>query len=120
MLQSIKKPLSIALVVIVAGFVLGFRVGHPHSGLRSALGSAESSIALYKHIGEPMIGTKVVVAVPGEPKNSPALGLVKTVSQGTVEVQFGNRVEVITIKEIQGKLIAVVPFFGSLVGLLGL
>ncbi len=120
MLDRVKKPLAIALVVILAGFLLGFRVGHPHSGLRSALGSAESSIALYKHIGEPTIGTKVVVAVPGEPKNSPALGIVKVVSQGTVEVQFGNRVEVIAIKEVQGKLIAVVPFFGSLVGLLGL
>ena len=120
MLDRVKKPLAITLVVIIAGFVLGFRIGHPHSGLRSALGSAESSIALYKHVGEPTIGTKVVVAVPGEPKNSPALGIVKTVSQGSVEVQFGNRVEVVGFKEIQGKLIAVVPFFGLLVGLIGL
>ncbi len=120
MLDRVKKPLAIALVVIIAGFLLGFRVGHPHSGLRSALGSAESSIALYKHTGEPPIGTKVVVAVPGEPKNSPALGIVKTVSQGNIEIQFGNRVEVVGIKEVQGKLIAVVPFFGTLVGILGL
>jgi len=120
MLDRVKKPLAIALVVILAGFFLGFRVGHPHSGLRSALGSAESSLALYKHTGEPALGTKVMVAVPGEPKNSPALGIVKTISQGTVEVQFGNRVEVVGLKEIQGKLVAVVPFFGTLVGFLGL
>ncbi len=120
MLDRVKKPLAIALVVIIAGFLLGFRVGHPHSGLKSAMGSAHSSIAIYKRGGEPAIGAKVMIDIPTEPNNSPALGYVRATTKGAVEVQLANGVTVVPMKSVQGKLIAVVPFFGTLVGFLGL
>ena len=59
-----KKPFAIALVLVVALFALGFRVAHPQGGLNSAMGSAKSSIVLYKKVGQAMPGDKVIVPAP--------------------------------------------------------
>ena len=76
MLRSAVKPVGIALLVIVVFMALGFRVNHPRYGLSSALGSAKSSLAFYKHGAQPTVGAKVVVTLPNMPAASPALDVV--------------------------------------------
>jgi hypothetical protein len=120
MLTRFKKPLIIALVVIVAFFALGFRIDHPQSGLKSALGSAKSSLAIYRGVGQPSIGNKVLVNLPGAPGDSPALAIVRTVSGGKVEVLLDNKIQIVSEKDIVGKLVLVVPFFGAILGIVGL
>ena len=120
MLTRIKKPLIIALVVVVAFLALGFRLGHPQSGLKSALGSAKSSLAIYRSVGQPSIGNKILVNLPGAEVDSPALGIVRSAQGGKVEVLLDNKVQVVSEKDVVGKLVLVVPFFGALVGLVGL
>ena len=120
MITRFKKPLIIALVVIVAFFALGFRIDHPQSGLKSALGSAISSLAIYRSVGQPSIGNKVLVNLPGATADSPALGIVLSVSSGKVEILLDNKRQVVSEKDIVGKLALVVPFFGAILGVVGL
>jgi hypothetical protein len=112
------KTKLIALVAIVLVlFALGFRVIHPEDGLSSAMGSAKSSVVIYKHSGDYSIGSKVVVEVAGQGKQS---GIVKSASKTTVDVD--TRVAFIRVKksDVLGQLIVVVPFFGKVFGLVGL
>lgn len=110
------KLIALAAIVVVL-FALGFRVVHPENGLQSAMGSAKSSLVLYKHSGEYAVGSKVVVEVAGGGKQS---GIVKSATKETVDVD--TRVAFVRVKQedVLGKLIVVVPFFGSILGIVGL
>jgi hypothetical protein len=112
-----KKPFAIALVLVVALFALGFRVAHPQGGLNSAMGSAKSSIVLYKKVGQAMPGDKVIIDVKG---TGTSLGVVKSARAGTVDVDSVNAFTRVKQNEVHGKLIALVPFFGIPLGWVGL
>jgi hypothetical protein len=112
-----RKPLAIVLAIVVALFAFGFRVAHPQSGLNSAMGSAKSSIVLYKHVGQAMPGDKVVIDVAG---TGTSLGIVKSASAGTVDVDSVNAFTRVKQSEVRGKLIAIIPFFGIPLGWVGL
>lgn len=96
---------------------VGFRLNHLKGGIGSALGSAKSSLALYKHGTKAEVGSKVIVNVKGI---GPELGIVKSATETTVDVDLGATFTRIEKKDVLGKLVAVVPFFGSVLGIVGL
>ena len=120
MLRRFVKPVGVALIVILIFLLAGFRLNHPQYGLSSALGSAKSSLALYKHGAQPTIGAKVIVTLPNMPAASPALGIIRSVQGGKVLVVLGSDLREISVQDVNGKLIAVIPFLGAIVGIVGL
>lgn len=120
MLRRAIRPVAIALVVIIIFMAVGFRINHPRYGLSSALGSAKSSLAFYKRGGQPTIGDKVVVTLPNMPAVSPALGVVRSIQGGKALIVLGSDLREVGVNDIHGKLIAVIPFFGAIVGIIGL
>jgi hypothetical protein len=108
----------VILAIVTGAFMgLGFRINHLQGGIGSALGSAKSSLALYKHGTSAEVGSKVIVNVNGV---GPELGIVKAVSESSVDVDLGATFLRVDKKEILGKLIAVIPFLGSVLGVVGL
>ena len=120
MLRRAIKLAGIVLVVVAVFMALGFRINHPHYGVGSALGSAKSSLAIYKTGGTPTVGQKVLITVPNWPAASPALGIVRNVKGNDILVILGNDIRQVTPKQVHGHLLAVVPFFGYLFGAIGL
>ena len=110
------KLIALAAIAVVL-FTLGFRVVHPENGLSSAMGSAKSSVVVYKHSSSYAVGSKVVVEVAGQGKQS---GIVKSATPETVDVD--TRVAFVRVKQedVLGKLIVVIPFFGTIFGVVGL
>jgi len=119
MLSSNRNRIVALLLVLVVLFAAGLRLGHPQDGLKNALGSAKSGIVLYKSSVELKTGAKVMVTMDA-PGPSPIIAFVVKADGDTVEIQSG--VEVIKVKssQIYGELIAVVPYIGSILGLVGL
>ena len=111
------KPVASIAVVAILFLVAGFRIAHPVSGLSTALGSAKSSLAIYKPNGQSTTGSKVVVNIEGL---GSAIGIVKSASSGNVDVDLGATFNRVSEKDVSGKLVAVIPFLGSVFGIIGL
>jgi hypothetical protein len=112
------KSKVIALVAIVGVlFVLGFRVAHPQEGLQSAMGSAKSSLVVYRASDAYAVGQKVVVVVANSGNQ---LGVIKSATQEAVDVD--TRVSFVRVKQedVVGKMILIIPFFGTLFNFVGL
>ena len=109
----------VVILALITGIFmgLGFRLNHLQGGIGSALGSAKSSLALYKHGTTAAVGSKVIVNVKGI---GPELGIIKSATDKTVDVDLGATFLRIEKKDVLGKLIAVIPFFGSVLGIVGL
>lgn len=105
------------LLALVLFFSFGFRLTHPQSGLDHALGSAESSVALYRVTDTFAINDKVVAALPTD---GPALGIVRGVFGDAYDVQIGSQLFRLNNQDIDGKMFVIIPFIGSLLGLFGL
>jgi len=86
MIKGWMKPVIAIAVVLGLFFGAGFRIAHPVSGLSSALGTAKSSLAIYKSEGQSAVDSKVVVNVEGV---GPAIGIVKSAARGNVDVDLG-------------------------------
>ena len=114
-----RKPIGIAALVIVLAFALGFRVSHPHSGLKNALGSASSGIVIYKKANDFAVGNKVLVTTKNE-SASPVLAIVRSVDKDKLEIQSGIATDTIDASAAYGKLIVMVPFIGTVAQVLGL
>lgn len=112
-----KKPLAIIGLVLVLFFALGFRIAHPQGGLQSVMGSAKSSLVIYKHGGQAITGDKVLVPVK---EQGIQLGVVKSAKAGTADVDTGATFVRVKQNEIKGKLVAVIPFFGIPLSWVGL
>ncbi len=112
-----KTKLIALVAILVVLFAIGFRAVHPQDGLQSVMGSAKSSIVIYKSSGEYAVGSKVVVEVAGQGKQS---GIVKSASEGSVDVDTRAAFVRVKQEEVLGKLILVVPFFGTIFGIVGL
>lgn len=110
------KLIAVAAIFVVL-FAIGFRVVHPENGLESAMGSAKSSIVIYKSSSNYAVGHKVVVEVAGQGKQT---GIVKSASDGSIDVD--TLVSFVRVKneDVLGKLVIVVPFFGTILGVVGL
>jgi hypothetical protein len=117
MLRSKKTLIVIAALVLL--YLLGFRLEHPQSGFKSAVGSASSSIVLTQKTGSYSIGQKVVAASQSK-ELSPVLGQVTAVNGNSYSVTNGVFLETVDGKNISGKMIIVIPFFGYLLNIVGL
>jgi hypothetical protein len=114
-----KKYAVGALLVVVLGALFGFRVEHPGSGLKNALGPASSGIVVYKKANQFAVGNKIVINTQ-TPETSPALVIVRAVAESTLDVQSGAKAEQIKIEDTKGKIVLVIPFIGSILNLIGL
>jgi hypothetical protein len=111
------KPVAAIAIVIALFLGAGFRIGHPITGLSTALGSAKSSLAVYKPSGQSQVGSKIVVEIKGL---GTAIGIVKSAASGNVDVDLGATFNRVSEKDVDGKLVAVIPFLGSILGIIGL
>jgi hypothetical protein len=112
-----KTKLVATAAIFLVLFALGFRVIHPENGLQSAMGSAKSSVVIYKSSSNYAVGHKVVVEVAGQGKQT---GIVKSASDGSVDVDTLAAFVRVKNEDVIGKLIVVVPFFGTLLNVIGL
>jgi hypothetical protein len=111
--------LGIGVIVLALLFALGFRVGHPQSGLTNALGSAKSSLVVYQTSDNYSAGQKVL-AKSGDKSLSPFLGEIAGVNGDRYDIGNGQFAEQVSANEISGKLLFVIPFFGTIFGWVGL
>ena len=118
--NSSAKKASIGVVVIVAiFFAMGFRVGHAQDGLKNALGSAKSGLIIYKNKPDFTVRSKVLVKL-APPAKSPLLAFVMGTKGDSVDIQAGPKTQTVKSSQVYGTLIAVVPFLGSVLSLVGL
>jgi hypothetical protein len=111
-----RKLIALAAILVVL-FALGFRVIHPAAGLESAMGSAKSSLVVFKSSSSYAVGHKVVIEVAGQGKQT---GIVKSASDGSIDVDTLSAFVRVKNDDVLGKLIVVVPFFGTILGIVGL
>ena len=116
---KMQKRLGAMALILVVLFAFGLRLGHPHDGLKNALGSAESGIVLYKKGADLTTGAKVMVKMDA-PAKSPIIAFVVKANGDSVDIQSGANVEAVKSSQIYGKLIAVIPFIGQILGVVGL
>jgi len=117
--SSVKKISIGVIAVLVILFALGFRVGHAQDGLKNALGTAQSGLVVYKNKPSFTVGSKVLVNLDA-PAKSPLLAFVMGNKAETVEIQAGTTVQTVKSSQVYGTLIAVIPFLGSILGVVGL
>lgn len=118
MSSTIKRLIAVVIVLgLIGGF--GIRIGHPQSGLSTALGSASSSVVIYKATNKLSVGSKYFGA--NDVKDlSPFLGEVTEVGKDYYTVKNGKFLERVTKKQTRGKMLVVIPFFGYPLNLAGL
>ena len=113
-----NRLISLALVLVIF-FGLGFRLGHPQDGLKNALGSAKSGIVLYKTGADFKAGAKAMVRIDA-PNPSPIIAFIVSAEGDEVQIQSGIKVVTVKKEQVYGKLIAVIPFIGSILSVVGL
>ena len=118
-LNRASRPVAFALIFVVIFTLMGCRVAHPKSGLRSAAGSADTSLVAYRHTDTFSRGDKVIVKLE-KSDISPAIGIVQMVEPNSIQVQTGDLLLNLPKESIQGKLFGVFPFIGSIFSILGL
>lgn len=111
------RTLAGALALVLLLFLFGFRIGHPDAGIGTALGTAESSVVIYKK-GQVTDYESKILAVTGDGKTG--LGVIAGTDTKQVYLSLGDRYETVQAEKIKGKLLMVVPFLGSIVGFVGL
>ena len=115
-----KKPMQIIAAVVLLVFILfvaGIRVAHPQLGLQSSLGSAKTTLVIYKSTITVDKDSKVVVKVNDVQTGT---GIVRETSNENVDVNLNTKFERIPNEDIKGKLILVIPFIGVILGVIGL
>ena len=119
MFSSTRNRIVVVLLLIVVLFAVGLRLGHPQDGLKNALGSAKSGIVLYKNGADFTVGAKAMVKIT-EPDPSPIIAFIVSVEGDNVQIQSGTEVVTVKKEQVYGKLIAVIPFIGSILSVVGL
>ena len=118
-MSRVAKPISYALIFILIFTVLGFRVAHPKSGLRSAAGAADTSIVAYRNSDNLSRGDKVLIRLE-KSSISPAIGIIESIEADSVRVQTGDLLLSLPREAVKGKLIGVFPFIGTIFTIVGL
>jgi len=147
--DNTKRGIVFTVILLVVLFALGLRIEHPKSGLKNALGSAQSSLAVYWHHSKLSVGEKVVVMGSVQTKNpmlaivnnvsadsvdiqkkvvvmgsvqtkNPMLAIVNNVSADSVDIQTDGAFERIPMKNVRGSLVMVFPFIGMLFDAIGM
>ena len=119
MSDNTKRGIVFVAILLVILYVLGLRADHPKSGLKNALGTAESSIAVYWHKSEISVGDKVIITTKA-PGKSPQIALVNNVNTDSIDVQIQGGFERVNLEDVHGSLVMVLPFLGTLISAVGL
>ena len=119
MFSSTRNRIVALVLLIVVFFGLGFRLGHPQDGLKNALGSAKSGIVLYKTGADFKTGAKAMVRI-NAPNPSPIIAFIVSAEGESVQIQSGTEVVTVKKEQVYGKLIAVIPFIGTILSVVGL
>lgn len=119
MFSSTRNRLVVLFLILVIFFALGFRLGHPQDGLKNALGSAKSGVVLYKTGADFKAGAKAMVRLDA-PKPSPIIAFIVRAEGEKVQIQSGTEVVTVKKEQVYGKLLAVIPFIGSILSVVGL
>jgi hypothetical protein len=119
MSDNTKRGFVFTAILLLILFALGLRIDHPKSGLRNALGAANSSVAVYWHHSQISAGERVVVDTD-KPGLDPVLAIVNNVNTEYVDIQTDDGFQRVPIKNVRGSLVMVFPFIGTLIGFVGL
>jgi hypothetical protein len=119
MFSSLRNRIIAVVLLFVIFFGLGFRLGHPQDGLKNALGSAKSGVVLYKTGADFKPGAKAMVKI-SEPNPSPIIAFIVSTDGDNVKIQSGTDVITVKKEQVYGKLIAVIPFIGTILSAIGL
>jgi len=119
MFSSTRNRIIAVLLLLVVLFAFGLRLGHPQDGLKNALGSAKSGIVLYKTGADFKVGAKAMVKI-NQPNPSPIMAFIVSTQGDNVQIQSGTEVVTVKKSQVYGKLIAVIPFIGSILSIVGL
>ena len=114
-----RTRIAIAVAILVIAFASGFRLDHPQSGLKNSLGSAESGLVLYETGSDFAKDAKVIVETQEQDK-SPVLAFIVAVNKDTYDIQSDASIVRVQKDQAKGKLILMIPFLGSVAGLVGL
>lgn len=117
MSKRLKQIIAAVVLLVVILFVAGIRVAHPQLGLQSSLGSAKTTLVIYKSTNAADKDSKIVVKMND---GQTGTGIVRVVSNEYVDVNLNTKFERIPTEEIKGKLILVIPFIGFILGVIGL
>ena len=117
MRNSRVRVLVIVIAVLVVSYLGGLRFAHPQEGLGTALGSAKTSIVLYR-AGDNLAFENKIIFTSGS--GSTALGVVAGTDGNSAYVNVDTRFEQVGRDQVKGRLISVFPFIGVVVGLVGL
>lgn len=118
-MSRVLRPVAYLAIAVILFTLLGFRVAHPKSGLRSTAGEANTSLVVYRHSGTFEVGDKVVIKLD-ESSKSPAIGIIRTIEKNDFVIQAGDLILAVPTKQISGKLLGVLPFLGSIFTIIGL
>ena len=118
-MTRILRPVAYLAIVALLFTLLGFRVVHPKSGLRSAAGEANTSLVAYKHSDTFEVGDKVIIKLD-ESSKSPSIGIIRTIDKKDFVVQAGDLILTVPEEKMSGKLLGVFPFIGSIFTIIGL
>ena len=113
------NAVAVVLLLAVVFTMLGLRVAHPKSGLGSAVGSAKSSLVIYKKAESFTAGQRLLVNT-GDRNMDPVVSIARTASENTVDVQTDRMLVQVPKNEVKGRIVALLPFIGGLFSAFGL
>ena len=113
------RTVAVILVLTVLFMMLGLRVAHPKSGLNSAVGSAKSTLVVYKKADSFTSGQRLLV-VTGDRNVDPVVSIARTVGDQTVDVQTDRMLVQVSNTNVKGRIVALFPFIGGLFSAFGL
>ena len=113
------NTIAALLLLTVVFMMLGLRVAHPKSGLNSAVGSAKTSIVIYKKASNFQVGERLLVNT-GSKDADPVVSIAKTVSKDSVDVQTERMIVQVNNQNVKGRIVALLPFIGGLFSVFGL
>ncbi len=120
--SRVKRRLFKAAIFLGVYFILtgplGFGIAHPESGLKSAAGSATSSVAIMR-TGHNATAGDTVIANSSIAGKSPVLAIVASVSKDGYALNSDTGLLVVEKADVHGRLVLVVPFIGIVLNWIG-
>ena len=120
--SRVKKRLFKAAIFLGVYFILtgplGFGIAHPESGLKSAAGSATSSVAIMRTGHNATAGDTVIANNPIA-FQSPVLAIVASVSKNGYALNTDTGLLNVKKADVHGRLVLVVPFIGIVLNWIG-
>jgi len=116
--RRLFKAAIFFMVYFILTGLLGFGVAHPESGLKSAAGSATSSVAIMR-TGHNATAGDTVIANSSIAGKSPVLAIVASVSEDGYALNSDTGLLNVKKADVHGRLVLVVPFIGIVLNWIG-